>query len=96
MGRADYFKPESWNVLCECCGTKYKAESLRKGWFNGPAMLCWKCWQGRNVQEFVRGVPDNQSVPWSRPAPPPVFVGVFEEPTQRVLDGAYMDRLTMG
>jgi hypothetical protein len=96
MGRADYYKRDSWNVRCECCGTKYKAEELRTGWLNGPAKLCRKCWQGRNVQEFVRGVPDNQSVPWSRPDPPPVFVKVFEEPGIRVLGASILDRLTMG
>jgi hypothetical protein len=96
MGKYDYLERGSWNVACECCGTKYKAEMLRKGWLNGPAMLCKFCWQPRNAQEFVRGVPDHQAPPWSRPMPPPQYVTVYSIPTGRVVNAYQIDTITIG
>ena len=35
--------------------------------------VCYRCMEIRNPQDFVRGVPDNQAPPWTRPTPPPTF-----------------------
>lgn len=32
------------------------------------------CWEPRNAQDFVRGVPDKQAPPWVRPEPADTFV----------------------
>jgi hypothetical protein len=47
------------------CGCKRKASMLVKNW-QGQ----WRCPEHnepRQPQDFVRGVPDNQSVPWQQP-----------------------------
>ena len=65
MGRADYLALGDYNASCSICGTKYKASELKKhwtGWYR-----CTSCWEPRQPQDFVRGVQDVQTVPWSQP-----------------------------
>ena len=65
MGRADYLELGTWNATCSLCGSKYKANELKKhwtGWYR-----CTDCWEPRHPQDFVRGVQDVQTVPWSQP-----------------------------
>ncbi|MCP5095382.1 MAG: hypothetical protein GY943_07515 [Chloroflexi bacterium] len=38
-------------------------------------MVCSADWDPRHPQDFVRGVPDNQTVPISSPEPADVFIG---------------------
>lgn len=61
----DYYKLGDWNALCEVCGQKFKASELRKRW--DGAWVCQRDWEPRHPQDFVKGVKDNQSVPWARP-----------------------------
>lgn len=65
MGRADYYDSNSYNALCDRCGFKFKAHQLKEEW-NG-LMVCSECWEPRHPQDFLRGIPDDPSVPWSRP-----------------------------
>ena len=53
-----------WSAICDVCGFKYKNSDLRKRWDN--LMVCKDDWEIRHPQDFVRGVPDNQNVPYSR------------------------------
>lgn len=71
MGRADYYKDGSNNVQCDQCGFKYKAEELKQQW-NG-IWTCHKCWDYRNPQDYVSGVPDGQAPALSRPEGPDQF-----------------------
>ncbi len=93
MGRADYFKPGSWNLRCSECDKKIKADEARKRW--DGFWVCWRCWEIRNPQDFVRGIPDNMSVPYSTSDPPPVFFqsGPLKN---RVVGAMLMDSLTIG
>lgn len=64
-GRADFFSPGDWNVACSMCGRKRKASSMVKNWQG-----LWRCPEHnepRQPQDFVRAVPDVQSVPFSQP-----------------------------
>ena len=71
MGRADYLLLGDWNTVCYQCGFKAKASTLVRNWqgyyvhpeHNEP----------RQTQDFVRGVPDNQTAPWVQPAPTVVY-----------------------
>jgi len=65
MGRADYYKPNDYNAICDRCGFKFKASDLKKEWTGW--MVCDSCWEPRHPQEFLRGKEDNSNVPWSRP-----------------------------
>lgn len=73
MGRADYYKKGSWKVVCDVCGMFYHSSDLKMRW--DGLMTCLQDWNIRQPQDFVRGIPDPQAIPWSRPdvAPPFVF-----------------------
>ena len=60
----------AWNVLCDDCGTKYKNHQVRKDWqglylCDGPNTQ--QCWNTRQPQDYVKGVYDQQRVPFVRP-----------------------------
>lgn len=65
MGRSDFVKHGSWNVICDQCGMKRKASECRITWDN--LYVCQGCWTPRHPQDFVKGVPDDQTVPIARP-----------------------------
>jgi len=54
-----------WNAECDRCGFKFKNVDLKEEW-NG-LMTCKDCWEIRHPLDFVRGVPDDSSVAWTRP-----------------------------
>lgn len=74
MGSRDYYKKGDWNCICDVCGFKRKSSEMRKRW--DGVMVCQEDWEPRQPQEFVRGVPDQQSLPWTRPEAPDTFVPV--------------------
>jgi hypothetical protein len=90
VGRADYFAPGQWNAICDQCGAKFKASQLLLQWDN--ARVCWSCYDPRHPQDFVRPILDTSSPPWTRPDVPPVM----NFTTDRVMDAAVMDSLSMG
>ena len=63
-----------WKALCDVCGREYKATQLTKRW--DGLMCCTQDWEPRQPQDFVRGVDDNQTVPWSRPEPADYFIPI--------------------
>ena len=65
MGKADYLALGTWNAQCSMCGSKYKASELKRYWTG--TYRCTSCWEPRHPQDFVRGVQDVQTVPWSQP-----------------------------
>jgi hypothetical protein len=65
VGQADYLALGDWNATCSMCGGKRKASTMVKNW-QGQ----WRCPEHnepRHPQDFVRGVQDVQTVPWSQP-----------------------------
>lgn len=71
MGRADYYKPGSWNAICYECGFKRKGDELLRYWQG--YFLCERCWNPRQPQDFARTLPDNPTPPWTQPQPAWVF-----------------------
>lgn len=65
MGKADYYRSGDWNYFCDLCGAKTKSSDSMLTW-NG-LRVCRHHKEIRNPQDFLRGVKDDQSVPWSRP-----------------------------
>jgi hypothetical protein len=74
----DYYKEGEWNALCDQCGQKRKSSMLKLQW--DGLMTCEKCWEPRQPQDFVRGVPDPSGVPWSRQRGEPQFVNSATRP----------------
>jgi hypothetical protein len=60
-----YLKLGSWNAICDRCGRKFKASELKKTW--DGFWVCEYDYETRHPQELLRGVKDNQYVPWTRP-----------------------------
>lgn len=63
------YEPGKWKAECDRCGFDYKNDQLRKEWTG--LMVCHgpgtnQCWEPRHPQDFVKGVPDPQAVPWTR------------------------------
>lgn len=65
MADADFFKSGNWNFFCDLCGRKQKSARAMFTW-NG-LYVCKHHKEIRNPQDFLRGVKDDQTVPWSRP-----------------------------
>lgn len=88
-GPKDFFRLGDWNARCDQCYQKIKASEARLRWDN--MWVCWRCWEIRNPQDFVKGVPDKTAPPWTRPTPPPTFVsgsGATGNGYENVVDGS--------
>ena len=72
MGQADFLRVGDYNAICDVCGRKFKFSRLRQKWDNTWA--CENDWEPRQPQDYLRGIPDNMSVPLSRPDPPNSFI----------------------
>ena len=55
----------NWIAICDACGRKFKASILQKRW--DGLMVCPDDWEPRQPQDFVRGVPEYISPPFTRP-----------------------------
>lgn len=64
-GRADYWEPGDWDAVCSMCGRKRKASTMEKNWQG--LYRCPIHNEIRQPQDFVRGVKDDQGVPWAQP-----------------------------
>jgi hypothetical protein len=64
-GRSDHVVLGDWNVACSMCGRKRKSSQMVRNWQG-----MWRCPEHnepRQPQDFVRNVPDVQSVPFAQP-----------------------------
>jgi len=64
-GRRDYYLPGDWNAACSMCGRKRKASELVKNWQG--MYRCPEHNEPRQPQDFVRGVQEVISPPWTQP-----------------------------
>lgn len=75
MPRHDWYEMGQWLFCCDQCGLVYKSGLGLLRWDN--AIVCPNCFEERQPQDFVRGVPDIQNTPWSRVAcKSPLFFGM--------------------
>lgn len=56
-----------WNVLCDSCGRKFKASSIKKRW--DGLMVCPEDYEMRHPSDFLRVQREKISVPFVRPYP---------------------------
>lgn len=61
-----------WNAVCYQCGFKRKAGRLVRNWQG--YYVCPEHNEPRQPQDFVRGVPDTQTPPWTQARPAPIWV----------------------
>ena len=70
----NYFKSGSWNITCDRCSKKTKADEIKKEWTG--FLVCPSDFEYRHSQDFVRARQDKISVPFTRPRPVDIFTGV--------------------
>lgn len=81
MGREFYYKPGSFYRICDRTGFATRAERTQMEWQG--LIVDKRVWEIRQPQDFVKGVNDEQSVPYARPRAlnPPVgssLSGLFQ------------------
>ena len=64
MSEKTIYIPGDWNAVCDVCGFEFKASQLRKRW--DGYRVCSKDWEQRHPQDFLRGKPERNRVPWAR------------------------------
>ncbi len=70
----NYYKKGSWNAVCQRCGFKKKAEEIQKEWTG--LLVCRDCYELRHPQDFIKAVPEKQTLPWQAPEPTDTFITV--------------------
>lgn len=93
MGRADFFKPGSWNAVCQQCGLKFKADDILLEW--DGLRVCERCLDYRHPQELVRPIVDPKPPLWSSPQIDN-FLVVGGGDAYRVLNSYPTNSMTLG
>lgn len=73
MRHSSYIRGD-WNAICDDCGWEYKASELKSRW--DGLRVCYKCWEPRHPQDFVRSVTDTQAPSWTRPKSSDTFTNI--------------------
>ena len=85
--RGVQYRPGSFYRSDDRSGFARRAEDTKKEWTE--LIVGKNLWEIRQPQDFVRGVPDDQTVPNPRTVPPPTFVGpVYAQTSANVAIGA--------
>ena len=72
MAVINTFKDGKWNCICVVCDRKFKSSDMRKRW--DGQMVCKYDLDPRHPQDFIRGVQDNNSIPFTYTEPTDVFL----------------------
>jgi len=70
-----YYKPGSWNIICDVCGVEFKSDQIKKRW--DGLLVCKNDYENRNILDFTRVKPEMGSVPYSNPEVADQFVPVY-------------------
>lgn len=73
MGREHFYKPGSFYRIDDKTGFAVRAERQQREWQG--LIVDKRVWEIRHPQDFVRGVTDDQTVPYARPRIPNPPVG---------------------
>lgn len=69
-----WFTSGEYNAICDVCGFKYKASELTRRW--DGLMVCKEDYEPRHPQDFIRPIPDQQKLEWTRPEATDTFIAV--------------------
>lgn len=73
MGADKHFRMGSFYRICDRTGFATRAEDTQMEWQG--LIVDKRVYEARQPQDFVTGVPDNQTVPYPRPRQANTFVG---------------------
>lgn len=66
------FDSGNWKCICDVCGRIFKATEILQRWDN--LKVCSQDWEMRQPQDFVKGIPDLQAPPFTKPEQSNVFI----------------------
>jgi hypothetical protein len=70
--------PGQWFIRCDRTGFRLPSAVCQFEWNN---LLTWeRVWEPRQPQDYLRGIPDNMSVPYGRPNQDPTFLNYTVTP----------------
>ena len=72
--KKNYYIPGEFNVTCDVCSKKIKANEAKQRW--DGFIVCPADFETRHPQDFVKAKTDKITVPFTRPIPPLVFTDV--------------------
>jgi hypothetical protein len=55
-----YYKPNTWNAICDVCGFQYKADEMRIRW--DGLFVCKEDWELDHPQKYLRVREDGMAV----------------------------------
>ena len=90
--RFTWWKPGSWNTICDVCGFKFKAHDLHLRW--DGLMVCRDDWEIRHPQELIRPIQDQAKLPWTRPEATDSFISVGHSGSFLIVAGATSATIT--
>lgn len=67
----DYIAGDWW-AICDVCGQKHKAQSMKHRW--DGFMVCVDDFEQRHPQDFLKAKIDKIVVPWTRPRTTDTFI----------------------
>lgn len=80
-----YYKAGTWNCICEVCGSQVKSDEIIKRW--DGRLVCRADFEPRHSLDFIRAIPDNNTVPFVAPEGEDVYVFVcYLEYSQGIAD----------
>lgn len=85
MSGSTFYRKGDWNAICYVCGFQRKASEMHLRW--DGVYVCQQDWEPRQPQDFVRGVPDEQPLPWTQPEAPDQFNGPVQNPFTNIVVG---------
>jgi hypothetical protein len=70
----NWLKLGDWNVICDSCGRKFKASSMRKRW--DGLLVCREDFEVKHPQLSMKVRGDKQTIPIPRPEAEDQFIQV--------------------
>ena len=79
MAGNHWYKSGEWNLICDSCSKKIKADTAKKRW--DGFVVCPDCYETRHPQDFIQAQTDKITVPFTRPKTPEnhvIQMGIFD------------------
>ena len=80
-----FWKDGDYSAICDVCGLKFKASSLKERW--DGLKVCKQDYEVRHPQDFLRVIPEQTKLVWTRPESTDTFTLVCTLVTSQGIAG---------